>query len=72
MKKGIIIAMLLIIALFVLSGCSGSSSSSSRSNGYSSTYNNNSSYRENVNSVANTFGEDPKHVDAVFNALSGH
>ena len=71
MKKGIILCIMLVIAVVTLSSCSSSSSSSGKSNGYSSTYNNSPSYRNNVNSIADTFGEDSKHVDSVINSLFG-
>ena len=69
MKKNLCLVVIIVMVCMMLAGCS--SSGSYRSNGYSSTYNNNSSYRNNVNDVANIYGEDPQHVDAVLNALTG-
>ncbi len=60
---------LMVLVSMVLVGCSSSSSRSSY-NGYSQTYNNNAGYRNNVNDIADVYGEDPQKVDAVINALT--
>ncbi|MDD6061483.1 MAG: hypothetical protein PUB99_02590 [Oscillospiraceae bacterium] len=66
MKKSTFFIGLIVIGILALIGSCDSSSGSS----YSDEYNNNKEYRDNVNEAADAFGEDPGHVDDVYNALA--
>ncbi len=75
MSKVLGVIFLIIVVFVLLGSCSRSNSrssytSSSSYNGYSQTYKNDAGYRKNVNDIANVYGEDPKKVDSVINALS--
>lgn len=62
MKKVLlIIAFIFLVLLFAVSG--NNSSTRSSYNGYSSVYNNNETYRRNVDSVAETYGMSSQDVD---------
>lgn len=61
MKKGILIALLLVVSLFVFSGCSGSSSSSS----YRNNNRNNNSYSD------QQFREDYAYFEGRWDAMTG-
>ena len=66
---GIIVG--IIIVLILIGSCSNNSKSSSYSTSkYSDDYKNNSSYREDVNYIADVYGEDPADVDRMINAVA--
>ena len=66
---GIIVG--IIIVLILIGSCSNNSKSSSYSSSkYSDDYKNNSSYREDVNNIADVYGEDPADVDRMINAVA--
>ncbi len=61
--KGLLIFMLVLLVLALVS-CSTMKPNSS-SNGYSRQYNNDANYRRNIDSVADTYGEDSKAIDKI-------
>lgn len=61
----------IVIFLSLVGGCSDSSSGGSYSNGYSNDYNNDSDYKDNVDYIADVFGEDSKDVDNALQGLAG-
>ena len=68
MKKAVWLILVLIFILIILSSCSSqnsgtSSYSSYNSNGYSQQYRTDSEYRNNVDSVADTYGKNSKEID---------
>lgn len=63
-----IVAAILILGMF--GACSSGSSSSSRSNsGYSSTYQTDSEYRQNVKDISDVYGISEKEVDQKLNSV---
>lgn len=65
-----IVIVSLVILLALIGGCSDSSSGGSYSNGYSNDYNNDSNYRDDVDYIADVFGEDSKNVDNMLQGLA--
>lgn len=63
-----VIVICILLLLGSIGSCSSNSSDSS-STKYSSDYYNDKSYRENVNEVADIFGEDPSTVDSKIQAV---
>ena len=63
--KFIIIAVVILLVLGLL----GSGSDDDGYSGYSSDYRNDSGYRDDVNDVADIFGEDPRDVDSAIQAV---
>ncbi len=70
MKKGLIIAVIILAFCGIIGSCSNSSSDSKYS-GYSSTYKNDSEYRQNIKDIADAYGVTEKEVDQKINAVTG-
>ena len=69
-KSGCGVLIIIIVAIILLLGLIGSNDSSSKSR-YSSDYNNNKSYRDNVDSAAEAFGKSSYEVDRAIQAVAG-
>lgn len=65
-KSGCIITVIIIVLFLALVGSCGDSSSDYNSK-YSYEYNTDKEYRDNVNDIADVYGEDPEDVDRMIN-----
>lgn len=70
MKKGLIIAVIILVLFGIIGSCSDSSLDSKYS-GYSNTYKYDSEYRDNIKDIADAFGVSEKEVDQKINAVTG-
>lgn len=57
------IAIIILVIIGLIGSCSNNSSSSKYNSRYSYDYNTDKSYRDDVNDIAEAFGEDPDVVD---------
>ena len=69
MKNFLIAATIILLFCGILGSCSDSSDS--KYNGYSKTYNNDAEYRQDVKSLADSFGVSEREVDRKINAVTG-
>gem|GEM_PF-7113266 len=69
MKKVATVILAIILLSVLLGSCTASSNSNS--SGYSSTYQNDAGYREDVREIADVFGVSEYEVDSKINAVTG-